>query len=298
MSTLLQIPVSAKTPSLIQIKGLSYTVESIDPGQFGTVAYRLTKHAADGAVYDVIRTYEGFVECDCPSYESTHRGNGYGMCKHGAALVQLGRLAAPHPVNILDPTRSERQAFKAPLAPLPMDPDPFDDLPTVGPTSVLPTVHGAGLDQSERFRLNGAFNRARVAYARDCPDADAIELDRVAKLAAADELRRLLRDRPAATMAPAVADPFPSDRLDPDDCPSDPNLWPAWTDERWELGPEGDQVDEEPAAVVDHGPQFEPTLEDRRWWCQHAPSATRGPARRRVPCPHSDRDMRRIGAVG
>ena len=59
-------------------------------GEFGSKAFRMTKHSArDGGTYDVIRTAAGIVECDCPDYEARHRGNGFGCCKHGRALVQL-----------------------------------------------------------------------------------------------------------------------------------------------------------------------------------------------------------------
>lgn len=62
----------------------------------------------------------------------------------------------------------------------------------------LPTIYGAGLTEEETRRVTGARNRARAYYARECPDASDTELERVARLAATDELRRALKDRPAA----------------------------------------------------------------------------------------------------
>jgi hypothetical protein len=79
----------------VEINDTRYAVDPIEPGECGTKAFRLAKHSGDHAVYDVIRTHTGLVECDCPDYETRHRGNGYGMCKHGRALVELGLMAAP-----------------------------------------------------------------------------------------------------------------------------------------------------------------------------------------------------------
>src|SRR5689334_4444183 len=56
----------------------------------------------------------------------------------------------------------------------------------------LPTIYGAGLTPAEADRVNGARNRARAAYAQDCPDAPASEVEGVARRAATDELRRTL----------------------------------------------------------------------------------------------------------
>jgi len=62
----------------------------------------------------------------------------------------------------------------------------------------LPTVDGVGLTKEEAWRVTGAENRARAAYAHDCPEATLLEIDHVARKAAMDELRRLLMERPAA----------------------------------------------------------------------------------------------------
>lgn len=62
----------------------------------------------------------------------------------------------------------------------------------------LPTIGGLGLTEEENRRVNGARNRARAAYAAMAPEASEADLDRVARLAATDELRRTLALRPAA----------------------------------------------------------------------------------------------------
>lgn len=80
----------------IEINDVRYSIDRTEAGEFGSKSYRLTKHSArDGGTYDVIRQHDGIVACDCPDYESRHRGNGYGMRKHGRAMVELGLLAAP-----------------------------------------------------------------------------------------------------------------------------------------------------------------------------------------------------------
>lgn len=79
----------------LSICGTKYRVRPIPAGEFGTRAYRLSKLAADGAVYDVIRSHHGLVECDCPDYEARRRGLTTQPCKHGAALVAVGMLDAP-----------------------------------------------------------------------------------------------------------------------------------------------------------------------------------------------------------
>lgn len=79
----------------IAVNDTRYAADPIEAGEFGTKAFRLAKHSGDHAVYDVVRQADGIVACDCPDYESRHRGNGYGMCKHGRALVELGLLPAP-----------------------------------------------------------------------------------------------------------------------------------------------------------------------------------------------------------
>jgi hypothetical protein len=71
----------------------------VRPGEDGTKAFRLSKLSSRGdeAIYDVVRTHAGLVECDCPHYEARLRGNCADCCKHGRALVELGLMEAPRP---------------------------------------------------------------------------------------------------------------------------------------------------------------------------------------------------------
>lgn len=71
--------------------------------------------------------------------------------------------------------------------------------------SVRPSIDGSGLSKLEVFRMWGVVNKVKSIYARDMPEADLVELDRVGRAAAKDELRRLLKDRPVAQDAPAPA---------------------------------------------------------------------------------------------
>src|SRR4051812_26305950 len=79
----------------LTINGVAYVVMPIAPGPDNVKAYRLVKHGAGETVYDVAQTTAGLVECDCPSYESTYRGNGLETCKHGRALIMVGLLEYP-----------------------------------------------------------------------------------------------------------------------------------------------------------------------------------------------------------
>lgn len=74
----------------IEINGSVYSVQR-NPG---TGSIRLVKQDADGAVYDVERTASGLVTCNCPSYTKRFEGT-VSTCKHGAAMVEVGLLAAP-----------------------------------------------------------------------------------------------------------------------------------------------------------------------------------------------------------
>src|SRR4051794_34353796 len=94
MSTSTAIAPTVKTTITIVIKGALYDVEQIPAGEFGLAASRLTKRSPEGETYDVVLTHDGRAECDCPSYEFTHRGTA-GTCKHGAACLARGLLSAP-----------------------------------------------------------------------------------------------------------------------------------------------------------------------------------------------------------
>ncbi|WP_422932217.1 hypothetical protein [Singulisphaera sp. PoT] len=78
----------------LAIDHVVYTVESIPAGEFGSKAFRITKKS-DGSVYDVCRTHDGLVACDCPDYEIRRKGMTAEPCKHGKALVAMGLLEAP-----------------------------------------------------------------------------------------------------------------------------------------------------------------------------------------------------------
>ncbi|WP_422931412.1 hypothetical protein [Singulisphaera sp. PoT] len=70
----------------------------------------------------------------------------------------------------------------------------------------LPNINGSGLTCEESRRINGAKNRAFAEYARSCPEASLPECERVARKAAADEMRRLLKERPPAPPLKAAED--------------------------------------------------------------------------------------------
>src|SRR5262249_14245525 len=121
----------------LAIDHVVYAVEPIPAGECGVKAFRLAKKSADGAVYDLLQTAEGTVECDCPSYETTFRGT-CGQCKHGRALVQMGLSA--------------RRRLK--LAPVPST----ADAPT--PESIV-TAYDAEIEATRR--LTAEIEAARTA---------------------------------------------------------------------------------------------------------------------------------------
>ncbi len=93
------LPVAAPAPRrrTITIKGIAYRVEPIDPGEDATAAFRLSKMSGDGAIYDVVRTWYGTIECDCADYTYRRKGLTATPCKHGAALVAAGLIDPPSP---------------------------------------------------------------------------------------------------------------------------------------------------------------------------------------------------------
>jgi hypothetical protein len=74
---------------ILEIRGVAYVVTRIEPGPDNMKAYRLEKIGGKGEVYDLARTNEGLVTCDCPSYIATHEGTS-SCCKHGAAMIEVG----------------------------------------------------------------------------------------------------------------------------------------------------------------------------------------------------------------
>lgn len=135
----------------LAIDHIVYQVEPVAPGEFGTKAFRLAKKGADGAVYDVIRTHAGLVECDCPSYEATHRGT-ISACKHGRALVQLGLLDAPAyvaapvapccPADEPVPCGSCADHAPAPVVAAAAESDPAPDAEEIDIAEVLREIEG------------------------------------------------------------------------------------------------------------------------------------------------------------
>jgi hypothetical protein len=76
---------------VVVIQGVGYQVTLLDPGPDHARAWRLAK--SDGEVYDVCRARDGrTTSCTCAHY--TYRLEGTSaVCKHGAALIQLGLIA-------------------------------------------------------------------------------------------------------------------------------------------------------------------------------------------------------------
>jgi hypothetical protein len=76
---------------VVVIRGVGYQVTPLDPGPDHARAWRLSK--SDGEVYDVCREHDGrTTSCTCAHY--TYRLEGTSaVCKHGAALIQLGLIA-------------------------------------------------------------------------------------------------------------------------------------------------------------------------------------------------------------
>jgi hypothetical protein len=74
----------------VEIKGAKYLVEPIAPGEFGVSAVRLVK-LASGIAYDLLRTNDNQLQCDCPDFEVRHADKGT-CCKHLAYAVANGLL--------------------------------------------------------------------------------------------------------------------------------------------------------------------------------------------------------------
>jgi hypothetical protein len=147
----------------IEIKGASYTVELIPAGEFGLAACRITK-LVNGETYDVIRQHDGLVTCSCPDFVCRHESKGT-VCKHGAAMVARGFLAAPcpvpnrpavAPVTLLDLKRAAMWGLKLPTAPVAVQVAPTSDviphgeqhLPIAVAVEVAPIVEPATDDEA------------------------------------------------------------------------------------------------------------------------------------------------------
>lgn len=121
--------------------------------------------------------------------------------------------------------------------------------------SKLPTINGFDLNSEENRRVNGCRNRAMAAYAGLDLMATSQEIDRVGRLAATDELQRVLRERPIATAPTAV--------IAPPAAPAAPQPGPRPTPT--------------PRPVV-RPRRSEPTQADQTWWSQYVDRLYAGPA--------------------
>ena len=128
----------------LAIDHIVYAVEPIRGLQDPDIirAFRLEKKSDRDAVYDVSRTALGFVACTCPDYVARQEGNGFGMCKHGRALVEMGLLDAP-------------------LAPV------------IPPPIPAPAAVGAG-DEAARALESGGFHPAIAKFLGGIPEVAAI----------------------------------------------------------------------------------------------------------------------------
>jgi hypothetical protein len=179
MSILTAQPPAAKSITL-NIRGLAYRVEPIDPGEEGTAAYRVSKQRGEG-VYDVVRTHEGLVICDCPSYVCTFEGTAE-TCKHGMALVQAGLLQAPRPVPTkpavapVTPADVKRAAYFGLRIPAPGKAAPVaveapaklapvvEPLVPVVEVETAPTIEEPRPTHLERFNPSSAMEMEHLGY--------------------------------------------------------------------------------------------------------------------------------------
>lgn len=77
----------------LSINGVKYRVRPLDVTGFGAVkAFRLSKQAADGAVYDLSVYLDDRAECDCPDFTFHRAGNDPAGCKHIKAARACGLI--------------------------------------------------------------------------------------------------------------------------------------------------------------------------------------------------------------
>jgi hypothetical protein len=207
------------TGRFVTINGTHYDLRPIPPGECGTAAFVLEKHADPDATYSVIRTHAGLVECSCPDYEARHRGIDCGYCKHGRALVELGLLRAAKP----EPIASAR--LTAPDAPQ--------------------SVAGAGTPEATVETPAACCDASEAAPCQSCatPQEPAGFADELAAAVGpiaptgeptAQDLAEMYRFRAEAEARELGLIPHEADPAD----------WPSWTDEEvWEL-------DDEPADLL------------------------------------------------
>jgi len=82
---------------VLRIKGVDFEVETIDAGEGQTAAFRITKMSGDYAVYDLARTTDGLVICDCADYTYRRMGLTSEPCKHGKAAIHMGLFTPDAP---------------------------------------------------------------------------------------------------------------------------------------------------------------------------------------------------------
>jgi hypothetical protein len=159
MSSLKRPPAQVKPTLTLHIAGKPYDVRPIEPGGFGTKAWRL--EGAEGQVYDVIRTHFGIVECDCPSYEFRLKGNCITSCKHGHALITVGLLDAPEVVEAPRDDWADHDGWRVALGASAADEAWWaeetrehapDDFPPVRRGAEQPTPMPLSADDDEAYR--------------------------------------------------------------------------------------------------------------------------------------------------
>jgi hypothetical protein len=140
----------------VEVSGHRYHVEPIPAGEDGSAAFRMVKHGSDDAVYDLVRTYAGLVECTCADYECRRRGLTCKPCKHGRALIELG---------LLPPVSPNFGPIPEPSPAAASEPEPA---PCYPPGEALPCTNCAGRGVV-RIAMEAGPNT--LAYTT-CPDCD------------------------------------------------------------------------------------------------------------------------------
>jgi hypothetical protein len=77
----------------LSINGTRYRVRPLDGRAFGALkAFRLTKQAGSGDVYDLAEDRDGHA-CDCPDFTFRRDGLDASGCKHINAMIACGLLS-------------------------------------------------------------------------------------------------------------------------------------------------------------------------------------------------------------